>query len=100
MALFLEGTELCPPGFLTSKAIVHRHFFAGLDVVAQGLAISQAHAAAFVEGKLGIDQEVAMVLEQPLDAHAVAVEDLFVGFEHHDDVAIGLEAFLFVANQV
>ena len=54
--------------------------------------------AAFVQAELGVDQ-VALVLEQPLDA-VVRATALFVGRERDDDVAIGLEAFALVANQV
>ena len=54
--------------------------------------------SAFVEAQLGVDQ-VALVLEQPLDA-VVRSAALFVGRERDDDVAIGLEPFALVANEV
>src|SRR6266403_3264971 len=40
-----------------------------------------------------------MILEQPFDA-AVRAAALFVGGEGDDDVAVGLESFLLVANQI
>ena len=99
MALSLDGTELCPPTFLHLEAVIHWDFLAGLYGIAQRFAISQTHTAAFVQSKCGVNQ-IAMVLDQPLNAHTVAVENFFVGLQGQDDVAIGLEPFLFVANQV
>ena len=77
----------------------HRHFFHRLDAVADGLAVLDPDAAAFVQREFGIDERT-LVLDQPTDAVAVAIEDLFVGVERHDDVAIGSEAFLLVADEI
>ena len=41
-----------------------------------------------------------MMLDQPLHADLVAVENFLVGLQHDDDVAIGREPLLLVANQV
>ena len=41
-----------------------------------------------------------MVLQEPLDAERVAVEDFLVGLQRHDDVAVRLVAFVLVADQI
>ena len=76
-----------------------RHFFAGLDAVADRLALVQTDAAPFIQGELRIDQ-IAVILQEPPDPHHVAVEDLFVGFKNDNDVAVGLEAFLPEPDQI
>ena len=45
-----------PAGVLHLEAEIDRHLFAGLDIVAQGFAISQTHAPAFVQSKFGVNQ--------------------------------------------
>ena len=64
-----------------------------MPLAADGLAPS-----AFVQAELGVDQ-LALVLQQPLDA-VVRPAAFLVRRERDDDVAIGLEAFALVANQV
>ena len=63
------------------------------------LAVAQRAAAAFVDGELGVDQ-VAMVIEQPVRAVVRRIGQLLVGGERQDDVAVGLEAFLGILDQV
>ena len=72
--------------------------FADLDVVGDFLAVERFAPAAFVERVFGVDP-IAMIFDEPVDA-AVGAAAFFVGGEGDDDVAIGLEAFLFVLNQV
>jgi hypothetical protein len=74
--LSLRGTELC-----------------------HHAAAAHSDAGALVEREFGVDQ-IAVVLQQPADADGVAVEDLLVGLQHQDDVAVGLVAFLAVPNHV
>ena len=90
MALSLGRHRTVPARVLYFEAIISEHFFAGLDAVAQRLTISQTYAAAFVESKLSVDQ-ITMVLDEPLDADRVAVANLLIRLECHNDVAIGLE---------
>ena len=54
--------------------------------------------AAFVQRKVGIDQ-VAVIFDQPVDA-VVRAAAFFVGGERDDDVAVRLEAFAFVSDQI
>ena len=81
------------------ELVGQRDLLAGLDAIPDRLAILQPDPAALVEREFGIDQ-VAVVLEQPLDAEAIAVEDFLVGLERDDDVAIGLVALVPVANEI
>src|SRR3954469_6867392 len=76
-----------------------RDLFRGLNAVADRLAVLQADAAAFVERELGVDQ-IAMVLQQPLDAEFVTIEDFLVGLKRQDDIAVGLVTLLLVADHV
>src|SRR5712671_1331739 len=78
---------------------IQHDFLAGLDAVPDRLAVLQSDAAALVQCEFGIDQ-IAMVLEQPLDPQRVTVKDFLVGLERQDDVAIGPVAFLLVANEI
>ena len=41
-----------------------------------------------------------MVFQQPLDAECVAIQNLLVGLQCHDDIANRLVAFLLVADHV
>jgi hypothetical protein len=41
-----------------------------------------------------------MVLQQPLNAHPVAVEVLLIRLKHHDDIPVGSVALLPVSDQV
>ncbi len=81
------------------EPVRYADFLAGLDVVAYRLAALEADAAAFVQCEFGVDQ-IAVVVEEPLDAEPVSVEDFLIGLEREDDVAIGLVAFLLVADHV
>jgi len=81
------------------KAEVAGNFLADLNVVAQGLSISCAHASAFVERELSVDQ-ITMIPDDPLHADGVAIENFFVRFEDHFDIPIGPVTFLLVTNQV
>src|SRR5450631_810377 len=81
------------------ELIGQRDLFAGLDAVPDRLAVFQSDAAALVQCKFGIDQ-VAMVLEQPLDPETVAVENFLIGLERDDDIAFGLVTFLLVTNEI
>jgi hypothetical protein len=81
------------------KNVVHRHLFADLNADAQGLAVLEADARAFVQRELGVD-EIAVVVDQPLHAHAISIEDLLVGLEHNEYVPIGFAAFPPVTNKV
>src|SRR5580693_3410665 len=62
------------------------------------IALYHLAPSAFVQRELGID-EIAMVLDQPIDA-VVRTAALFVRGECDDDIAIRLVAFAFVADQV
>ena len=86
--VFGRNRTMSAGDFSLQGRIVHRHFLTCLNVVAEGLAISQAHASSFVERELRIDQ-IPMVLDEPLHAHAVPVENLFICFERQNSVAIG-----------
>src|SRR5258706_9252255 len=81
------------------ELITQRNFFAGLDAVPDRLAVLQSDAAALVQCEFGIDQ-VAMVLEQPLDSQAVTVQNFLIRLERYDDIAIRLVAFLLVTNEI
>ena len=54
-------------------------------------------AAAFVQAELGVD-ELAVILDQPLDAVVVAA--LLIGGQRENDVALGHEVLLLHAQQV
>src|SRR5260221_14513456 len=54
------------------ELITQRNFLASLDAVPDRLAVLQSDAAALVQCEFGINQ-VAVVLEQPLDSQAVTV---------------------------
>ena len=88
-----------------AAAIVHvepiadRDLLGGLHAVADRLAVLQPDAAALVQREFGVDQ-VAVVFQQPLNAERVGVQNLLVGLQRQDDVAIGLVAFLLVADHV
>ena len=69
----------------------------GLHGVEQLLAGALAPAAAFVQAELRLDQR-AMIVDQPRDAVVVAA--FFIRGERDDDVALGLQAFLSIADQV
>ena len=58
-----------------------------------------ADAATLVEGVFSRDQ-VRVVLDEPFNSQGVSVVDLLVGLQHQDDVAVGGEAFLLVADEV
>src|ERR1700674_372633 len=81
------------------ELIGQRNLLAGLDAVPDRLAVLESDAAALVQREFGIDQ-VAMVLEQPLDAEAIAVQNFLVGLERNDDIAVWLVALLLVANKI
>src|SRR5258706_7300036 len=81
------------------ELIAQRNFFAGLDAVPDRLAVLHSDATALVQCEFGIDQ-VAMVLEQPLDSQAVTVQNFLVRLKRYDDIAIRLVAFLLVTNEI
>ena len=80
------------------QPVVDDVLFAHLHVVRDPLAGDRLAPSALVEAELGVDQ-IALVLQQPDDA-VVGAAALFVGGERDDDVAVRLEAFTLVANQV
>src|SRR6185295_7859268 len=73
------------------------NLFAGLDGGAQALVAAFLELATVeVDAVLGVDQ-VAVILQQPVDAIVVAA--LFVGGEGENQVAIGSEIFFFQAHE-
>jgi hypothetical protein len=72
--------------------------FAHLNVVGDPFAPGGFAPAAFVQSVLRLNQ-VAFILEQPLDA-VVGAAAFFVGRKRHDDVAVRFEAFAFITNEV
>src|SRR5690349_14134475 len=62
------------------------------------LAANHFAPAAFVEGKIRVDQ-IAAIGEEPVDA-VEGPAPLFISGKRNDDVAVRLESFLFVLNQV
>jgi len=62
-------------------------------------AVAQGAAAALVDGEFRIDQ-VAMVRQQPAHAVVRRIRQLLVGGQRQDDVAVGPERLLDVADQV
>jgi hypothetical protein len=79
------------------EAEVLKDLFARLHFVGQVLPLAHVAAAAFVDRVLGVDQ-IAMVLDQPVDAVEVAA--FLVGGERENQIAIGRVAFLPEPNQV
>src|SRR5215471_6278161 len=82
-----------------TKRIREGDLLAGLNAVADRLAALDADATAFVEGEFGFDQ-VAMVLQQPLNPQGIAVEDFLVGFQRQNDIAVRPIALLLVTDEV
>src|SRR2546430_10642869 len=66
---------------------------------AEGLAIAQGAAAALVDRKFRVDQ-VAVLLDQDARADVRRIDQLLVGREREDDVAVRLEALLDVFDKV
>ncbi len=82
-------------GYLQLKIGVE--LFGGVHRDDHGLAVAGVDAAAIgIENVLGVDQ-IAMILQQPIDAIGFAA--FFVGGEREDDVAIRPVIFLLEANQ-
>jgi hypothetical protein len=81
------------------ELIAQRDLLADLDAVPDRLAVLQSDAAALIQREFRIDQ-VAVILDQPLDAELIAIEDLLVGLERNNDVALRLVALVLVADQV
>ncbi len=80
------------------EPVALEQFLGGLQVDPARLAVLERDAAAFVQRELGVD-EIAMVLDEVVDAVLVPVGDLLVRGQREDQVAIGLVAFLLVADQ-
>ncbi len=80
------------------EAEIENVFFADLKIVRYFLAVRRLAPSTFVERELSVDQ-IAMILKQPVDA-VVGTTAFLVGGERDDDVAIRLEAFTLVANEV
>ena len=79
------------------ELVVGVELLAGVDGEDGGFAVVQLHAAAVgVEDEFGVDQ-VAVVLDQPVDAVRLAA--LFIGGEREDDVAVRTEAFALQAEE-
>ena len=72
--------------------------FADLEVIRDLLAAGAFAPAALVEAELGVDH-FALVLNQPLYA-VEGTASLFVGRERDDDVAVRLEAFAAVTDEI
>ena len=80
------------------ESIVDHVLLAHLHVIRDPGAIHRFSPAAFVQGELSVDQ-LALFLEQPV--HAVVRATAFlIGRERDDEVAIGLESFTLVADQI
>ena len=73
-------------------------FFADLNVVRDALAGSHLAPAAFVETEVGVNQ-IAVIFDEPIDA-VVRAAAFFIGGDGDNDVAVGLEAFAFVADEI
>ena len=80
------------------EAVVDDVLLAHLDVVRELRAVDRLAPAAFVQAN-SASIELALVLQQPLDA-VVRAAAFLVGGERDDDVAVGLEAFALVANEI
>ena len=91
------GQGAVAAGIGGGELVVGVELLAGVDGKDGGLALVELHAAAVgVEHIFGID-EVAMVLDQPVDAIRFAA--FLIGGEREDDVAIGLKAFAVQAEE-
>ena len=80
------------------EAEVEDPFFADLNVIRDFLPARRLAVAAFIERKFRVNQ-FAVILDEPLDA-VVRPATLFIGGERDNDVAIRLEAFLLVEDQI
>src|SRR5581483_6670948 len=80
------------------EAKIDHVFFADLQVIGDLPGAVGFSPPALVQREFGIN-EVAVVLEQPIYAVERAAT-FFIRGERDDDVAVGLEAFAFIANQV
>jgi hypothetical protein len=81
------------------QPVEQRDFLAGLDAIADRLAVLEADAAAFVEGEFCVNQ-VSVVVDEPPDAKRIGVADLLVRLQRHDDVAVGPITLLFISDEV
>ena len=87
MALSGLGRELWPPGLSDVSSKSAYCFSVASTSTFTGLPFHGGDAAGIVvERELGID-EIAMVLQQPIDAVGFAA--LFVGGQREDQVAVG-----------
>ena len=94
------GSELWPPLFLTVELRSSTEIF---SLVCTELRIglpsfSPTPPPSFRANSASIS--VTVVFQQPLDAQRILVENLLVGLQRHDDVAVGLIAFLPVADEI
>jgi len=81
------------------KLVTQRNFFARLNAVTNRLAILQSDRTTLIECKFSVDQ-IAVVLQQPLNPQGITVEDFLIGLQRNDNVSIRLVALLHVADQV
>ena len=80
------------------EPVVDDVLLAHLEIVGDARAGDRFAPAALVQTEVGVDQ-IALVLEQPLDAVERAAAFL-VGRERDDDIAIRLESLTLVPNQI
>src|SRR5271157_240699 len=80
------------------EAEIQNVLFAYLQVVRDLFALRFFAPAALVERQVRLDQ-IAMVFQKPIDS-VVRAASFFVGGESDNDVAVGLESFFFVLDEV